>query len=91
MFIGGDFMVEVVKVKPMEDFILEIEFSNGEVKYKDMKPLFDKPIFSKIQDINIFNSVQVLYGAITWIVDDEEIDLCPDNTYKTSMESYICS
>ncbi len=82
--------MKIIDVTPLDNYVLEIEFSNGEVKYKDMKPLFDKPIFSKIQDINIFNSVQVLYGAITWIVDDEEIDLCPNNTYKTSMDIYIC-
>ncbi len=80
-------MLEVINVKTLDDFMLEVEFSNGEVRFKDMKPYFNKSIFKKIEEKSVFESVKIIDGAITWILSDGyELDICPDNTYKTSTE-----
>ena len=39
------------RVTPLEDFILEAEFTGGVVKRYDVKPLFDEiPEFEKMRD-----------------------------------------
>ena len=77
-------MYEVVKVNPLNDYRLLLEFNNGEQRIKDMKPLVDKPVFRILKDVSYFNSVKIAFGAITWLdKDGDSIDLCPDSTYKT--------
>ena len=78
-------MLKVVSVTPLEDYILSVGFDNGEVRKKDIKPLLEKPVFSPLKDISLFNSAFIQYGAITWRDSaGNEIDLCPDNVYMSS-------
>lgn len=44
-------MREVIKVKVLEDYKLELTFDNNVVKIKDMKPLLDKGVFKKLKKI----------------------------------------
>lgn len=46
-----------------------------------MKPYLKKGIFKKLKDINIFNSVEIKYGTISW---GEDLDMCADSLYDTS-------
>lgn len=79
-------MKEVISVTPLKNYRLLVEFDNRERRIKDITPLLDKPAFIPLKNIAFFNTVSVVYGAVTW-QDDEgnEIDLCPDNTYLTSV------
>ena len=52
-----------------------------EKRIKDMKPYLKKGIFKKLKDINIFNSVEIKYGTISW---GEDLDMCADSLYDTS-------
>ena len=76
-------MREVIKVKVLEDYKLELTFDNNVVKIKDMKPHLDKGVFKKLKNKKIFNSVKIRFGTICW---DNEIDLCPDGLYEESIE-----
>ena len=74
-------MKEIIKVEPLKDYKLLLTFDNNEKRIKDMKPYLKKGIFKKLKDINIFNSVEIKYGTISWV---EDLDMCADSLYDTS-------
>ena len=74
-------MREIIRVETLEDYKLVLTFDNGEIKIKDMKPYLDKGVFKKLKDINVFNKVEIKYGALSW---DNDIDMCADSLYETS-------
>jgi hypothetical protein len=72
---------QVTKVKPLEDYKLEVEFIDGthgfvEMEHRVMSP--EAGVFAKLMDITTFNQVHLEYGAVTW---PNEIDLAPDAMY----------
>lgn len=76
-------MREIIKIKVLEDYKLELTFDNNVVKIKDMKPLLDKGVFKELKDKKKFNSVKIKFGSVCW---DGEIDLCPDALYEEREE-----
>lgn len=76
-------MREVIKVTPLEDYKLELVFDDGKRKIKDMNPYLEKGIFKELKDRTFFNSVKIMYGAVSW---DERIELCADSLYESSEE-----
>ena len=76
-------MRKIIKVKVLEDYNLELTFDNNVVKIKDMKPYLNKGVFKTLRNKEIFNSVKVTFGTISW---NEDIDLCADYLYETSVE-----
>ena len=76
-------MRKVIKVKVLEDYKLELTFDNNVVKMKDMKPHLNSGVFKVLKNIEIFDSVKISYGAISW---NGDIDLCADYLYETSKE-----
>lgn len=71
----------VVNVEPVQNFMLLITFSNGEVKYFDVKPYLGIGIFKELKDMSVFNSVKPFLGSIQWA---NGVDLCPDTLYIES-------
>jgi len=69
------------KVKPLEDYILEIEFDNGEIKRFDVKPYLNHKIFEELKNIKIFNTVKIAGLSIEW---ENGVDICPDELYNNS-------
>ena len=76
-------MRKIIKVKVLEDYNLELTFDNNVVKIKDMKPHLNKGVFQALKNKEIFNSVKISFGTISW---NEDIDLCADYLYETSIE-----
>ena len=76
-------MRKVIKVKVLEDYNLELTFDNNVVKIKDMKPHLNEGVFKALKDKEIFNTVRVAFGTISW---NDDIDLCADYLYETSVE-----
>jgi len=72
----------VTNVKPQENYILLLTFTNGEVKEFDVKPYLEKGIFRDLKDVSVFNSVKPFLGTIQW---SNEADLCPDTLYLDSI------
>ena len=68
----------VVEVKARGDFTVEILFANTERKIFDVKPYLDKGIFKELQNKDVFNSVKVDNGSISWVGGQ---DFCPDTLY----------
>ncbi|HLE13087.1 MAG: hypothetical protein A2504_07230 [Bdellovibrionales bacterium RIFOXYD12_FULL_39_22] len=71
----------VKKVRPNDDFTIEITFDNDEVKVFDMKPYLEIGVFKELKNISEFKTVKVSLGSIQWRNGQ---DLCPDTLYLDS-------
>lgn len=79
-------MKSVVSVKPLEDFRLVVEFIGGEKRIADIKPLIARGgVFKPLGNKSVFDRVYLEYGAVTWLADGLEVDICPDKLYSDSV------
>lgn len=68
----------LTKVKPLPNYILEVEFVDGTHGFVDMlyRITSDKAgIFATLKNVHLFNQVHLEHGVVTW---PGEIDLAPD-------------
>jgi len=70
-----------VKVIPKDDYILDVEFDNGERKEFDVKPYIRGEWYGKLHDHNYFNAVETDGYTVVW---PEGQDICPDELYELS-------
>ncbi len=61
-----------------EDFVLFIDFDNGEQGELDMKPFLDFGVFQRLKDINAFKRVRIAFDTIEWA---SGVDLDPEFIY----------
>jgi len=73
--------LSVKKVKPLNDYNLELTFENNEIKIFDVKPYLDTGLFKALKDEKIFNMVKVSYDTIEW---PNKADLDPEVLYEKS-------
>ena len=66
---------DVKTVRPLPDYRLYLEIQDGRTGIFDMNPYLDRGVFRELRDINYFNQVGVLMGAVTW---PHEQDIAPD-------------
>lgn len=59
-------MVKVCNVEAKDDYILLVKLSNGKEGYFDVKPYLEKGIFKELKDKNLFNSVRLAFGGVSW-------------------------
>ncbi len=69
----------VINVVPSDDYVLRIDFGNGERGTLDMKPFLDFGVFRRLQDINAFKRINVSFDTVEW---DSGIDLDPAFVYE---------
>lgn len=74
----------VTSVVPTDDYLLSIDFDNGERRILDMKPYLDFGIFTRLKERNAFNRVRVSFDTIEW---DSGIDLDPEFVYNKSQHA----
>jgi hypothetical protein len=84
--IGVKIMFHKIKdVEILPEYMLSIYFENGEKKYYDVKPLFDKwEMFRSLLSVKgLFNQVKVDAGGygISW---NDELDLSCNELYNNS-------
>ena len=75
--------IEVTDVKPLDDMIMLITFSNGETRLFDASILKGE-VYKPLQDAAIFKSAYIEYGVVTW--GNGAIDCAPEYMYKNSFE-----
>jgi hypothetical protein len=75
--------LSVKKVKPLNDYNLELTFENNEIKIFDVKPYMDTGLFRTLKDEKIFKMVRVSYDTIEWL---NKVDLDPEVLYEKSKE-----
>lgn len=72
---------KATNVLPKEDYMLLVEFDNGEKKVFDVKPYLNKKAFEKLKDINEFKKVKISGLSIRW---ENGADICPGELYNLS-------
>jgi hypothetical protein len=69
-------MEKVIAVKPLEEYLLEIEFEDGLKKMIDIRPFIGKGISATLKDKSYFRQVQLEDGGgIAW---PNGYDFCPN-------------
>ncbi|MBC7572378.1 MAG: DUF2442 domain-containing protein [Spirosoma sp.] len=71
----------IANVKPLENYQLEMVFTNQERRVFDVKPYLTIGVFQELQDTALFNGVRAFNGSIVW---PNELDLDPDTLYLDS-------
>lgn len=69
----------VKEVTPNENFILSVEFDNGEKGFLDMKPYLDFGVFQRLKEPKEFSRVRVSFDTIEW---ESGADLDPEFVYS---------
>jgi len=72
----------LMKVKPLVNYTLMVEFNDGTCGLVEMFNLImsnEAGVFANLRDINLFNQVYLEYGVVTW---PGEIDLAPDAMHR---------
>jgi hypothetical protein len=68
-------------VIPLENYILQIKFDNGEEKVFDVKPYIRGSWYDRLGDAGYFKTAMVDGFTVVW---PEGQDLCPDELYEMS-------
>jgi hypothetical protein len=76
---------DVVSVKCLDDFRLELIFDSGESGILDCKPIIAKGgVFARLGDPEVFRRAKVNgeLGVVTW---DDEVDIAPETAYSLAI------
>ncbi|MFZ3209131.1 MAG: DUF2442 domain-containing protein [Geobacteraceae bacterium] len=74
-------LLDVITVKTLPDYQLELKFNNGELRRFDMRPLLVLKPWSRIASPHLFEKARVEYGTVLW---PGEIDIAPETLYDDS-------
>ena len=74
----------VKSVMPIDEFKLQLEFSNGEIGVYDCTHLLNFGVFTELKDKDYFRQVRVKHGTVVW---PHEQDICPDTLFIDSQKS----
>ncbi len=76
----SDELRQVLSVKPLDDYCLELKFDNGVKGIYHVNPKKKGGVFLKLLDKKIFKKVKINpdWGSIEW---PDSIDLCPEAIY----------
>lgn len=69
----------ITRVSTKKDYVLKIQFDNGESGTLDMKQFLNFGIFRRLKDHSVFNNVRISFDTIEW---EDGIDLDPEFIYE---------
>ncbi|MDR0883945.1 MAG: DUF2442 domain-containing protein [Oscillospiraceae bacterium] len=72
----------VTAVQPLPDYVLQLEFNNGERRLFDAKPLLKEKVYARLNSVTFFNLVRASFGTVEWPCN---IDYSPDSLYIQSV------
>jgi len=75
-------LLDVLHVEPQKNYVLVLEFENGERRRFDMAPYIDQRPWGKLKVNNTFLSAFVEYGTVVW---PNNIDIDPETLYELSI------
>jgi len=76
-----DLLLDVIHVKPTSDYMLHLEFENGEKRIFDMSPYLKKRPFVRLKTSKQFMLAKIDYGTVVW---PGNIDIAPETLYYKS-------
>ncbi|WP_333607698.1 DUF2442 domain-containing protein [Arsukibacterium sp.] len=76
----------VKKVTAFENYLLSVEFSNGEYGILDMKPYLDFGVFKRLKEPGAFQQAFVSFDTIEW---QAGVDLAPEFVYSKCQRATI--
>lgn len=62
-------------VKPLCNYEIYVEIQDGTKGVFDLKPYLEKGMFRELKNVDYFNSVNILLGAVSW---PNGQDIAPD-------------
>ncbi len=68
-------MNRILKVTPMENYILELTLSDKSIKTFDMKPYLTKGKLAELKDVALFNTARPSFDTIEW---SNGVDIDPE-------------
>lgn len=74
-------LLDVVTVVVKADYLLHLEFENGEKRIFDMLPYMDRKPFVQLKGSPLFAMAFVDYGTVVW---PGNIDIAPETLYDRS-------
>jgi len=74
----------VTAVAPLSDYIFEVAFENGEVRFFDLKPFLDRGVFTRLRENETWCSARGVAGSIEW---DGGLDLSYFSCAKFSLKN----
>ena len=72
---------DVVRVTPLDGFLLLLDYVGGERRTFDMTPLLDETPWTVLRDPVLFRRATVEYGTVVW---PGGIDVAPETLYADS-------
>jgi hypothetical protein len=75
-------MESVIRVAPLENYLLELEFNTGEVRLFDVSPYLSMGVFQRLKDLSLFGKAYVAFDTVCW---PGEIDIAPETLYDGSI------
>jgi hypothetical protein len=69
----------IIGIWAIDNYGINAEFLNGEMKFFDFKPHLESPVFKPLKDKELFNSVSLDRGVPVWC--NGEIDIAPEVIY----------
>lgn len=80
-------LLDVTAVEARPDFLLDLEFENGERRRFDMSPYLHYPIFRRLENPGFFSLARAEHGTVVWPGD---IDIAPETLYELSVPVETC-
>ncbi len=71
----------ILSVKANSKYQLELGFENGEQRIFDLSPYLKRGVFTRLQNLALFQMARVVAGSVEW---PGEIDLSYDTLYLES-------
>lgn len=75
-------LCDIVNVKAMPNFQVDLQYKNGERRLFDVRPLLGMKPWNRIARPEIFALVKVEYGTVVW---PGAIDIAPETLYDDSV------
>lgn len=72
----------VTEVIPLNNYLLQLTFKNGEKKVFDMKPYLEAGVFKELRNEAIFKTVKVSFDTVEWC---NKADIDPETLYHESV------